>query len=99
MRELTEKADLAREFKKLTEHPSWPTLRAVFAKERERMERATARKVLAGTETADPIDQRVIDYRRGWMRGVQAVLDAPDLAILNFEKALNAEEKRGTGRV
>lgn len=98
-REVAKKGDIARDLAKLTEHPSWPTLRAVFADAREKAERRLSREMFSGGETHAPIDQRAIDYRRGFLRGCQAVLDAPELAQQAFERALETEEKRGSGRV
>lgn len=96
---MAKKGDTARELAKLTEHVAWPTLRAVFAEAREKAERRLAREMFSGGETHAPLDQRAIDYRRGFLRGCQAVLDAPELAQHAFQKALETEEKRGSGRV
>lgn len=98
-RETAKKGDTARDLAKLTEHPSWAVLRQVFAQEREKAERRLAREMYGGGETHPAIDQRQIDYRRGFLRGCQAVLDAPELAEQLFERAMRTEEKRGTGRV
>lgn len=97
--DISRKGDLARELKKLTEHRSWPVLKALWAEEKERLVRATARAMFSGNETLKEVDQRMIDYRRGYLRGVDDVLNAPDRAVLMFEKAVETEEKRGTGRV
>lgn len=86
-RKRAQQADHAREMAKLVEHPSWPLLRETFAKAREQAERKMARELLGGGEGHPQIDQRAVDYRRGFLRGCQAVLDHPELAVTMFEKA------------
>lgn len=98
-RDVAKKGTIAQDLAKLTEHPSWPVLREEFAKAREQAERRLAREMLSGGETKEPVDQRKIDYRRGFLRGAQAVLDQPELAQHAFEKALETEGTRGTERV
>ena len=79
---------LARELHKLTEMPEWQTLRSVFAEQREAAEVRMAREMFAGGIDKSPLDQREVDYRRGFLRGVQAVLDAPADADTAFRKAM-----------
>lgn len=98
-RQVAKQGDVAQDLAKLTEHPSWPTLRQVFTDARDRYERKLAREMLAGGEDTGTVDQRKVDYRRGFLRGCQAVLDHPELAARMFEKALQTEEKRGPERV
>lgn len=79
---------VAKELNKLTEYPEWDVLRQEFAKAREAAERRMARDMFSGGEGAKPLDQRQVDYRRGFLRGVQAVLDAPGDADTAFKKAM-----------
>ena len=92
---LKELGNQAREFEKLTERPEWHTLRAVFEQRKQSYLRKLANDLIAGGDKADPLNQREIDYRRGWLRGAQAILDAPEQVIAEFQKAL---EKEGNDR-
>lgn len=98
-RDVAKKGTLAQDLAKLTEHPSWPVLRQVFADAREKAERKLSREMLSGGELVAPVDQRKVDYRRGFLRGCQAVLDHPELAQHAFEKALETEGTHGPERV
>lgn len=84
-------ADQAREMAKLTEHPAWPALRQAFAEARAQAERKLVSEMMRGGEGAAPLDQRKVDYRRGFLRGCQAVLDHPELAIQAYESAMEKE--------
>ena len=83
--------DKARELAKLREYPSWETLRKEFEARRQTYLLKLARQIAAGGPEADPLDQRQLDYSRGFLRGAQAVLDTPDNAIEALEKALQKE--------
>lgn len=86
-----ELGDSVRELSKLVEHPSWPVLRAEFEKRKDAYVSKIARGLTAGGIDAKPIDQREIDYTRGFIRGAQAVLDTPDNALKALEEALREE--------
>jgi len=83
--------DKARELAKLAEHPSWATLRKEFEARKQTYLLKLARQIAAGGKDAAPLDQRELDYQRGFLRGAQAVLDTPDNAIEALEKALQKE--------
>ena len=86
-----ELGDTVRELAKLTEHPSWRTLRSEFEKRKDAYITKIARDIAAGGIDAKLIDQREIDYTRGFLRGAQAVLDTPGNAMDALEKALRRE--------
>ena len=86
-----ELGDTVRELAKLVEHPSWPALRSEFEKRKEAHVTKIARDLAAGGIDAKPIDQRHIDYTRGFLRGAQAVLDTPGNALAALEEALRKE--------
>ena len=88
VRKFAEKGDLARDLAKLTDHPSWGVLRESFDKAREKAELRLARQMYRGGEGHPEIDQREIDYQRGFWRGVQAVLDQPEYAGRAFVQAM-----------
>ena len=89
---LRELGDTARELGKLVEHPSWPVLRAeIEARKRAYLDKI-AREIVAGGPDAEPVNQREADYIRGFFKGVQAVLDTPDAAVRQLEKALRKEQ-------
>lgn len=48
---------------------------------------------MAGGPDAPPLNQREIDYQRGFLRGAAAVLAAPDNAVAELEKLLAREQK------
>jgi hypothetical protein len=91
--ELRDAADTARELAKLKEHPSWDVLRSEFEGRRRRYLDNLARSIAAGGIDADPLNQRAIDYQRGFLRGAQAVLDSPENAIEHLERVLRKEGK------
>lgn len=86
--EVRVKGDLARELSKLRDHPSWETLRSEYEKVRREEEERLLRKLTASGINAAPIDQREIDYRRGFWAGAQWLLDNPDLADAALAAAL-----------
>lgn len=86
-----ELGDSVRELAKLVEHPSWPALRSEFDKRKDTYVQKIARDYTAGGIDAKPIDQRQIDYIRGFLRGAQAVLDTPENAMKALEEALREE--------
>ena len=87
-RRVVKLGDQAQELSKLVEHPAWLELRRLFAEAREAAEQKLAREMFGGGEGHPALDQREIDYRRGFLRGAQAVLDKPELAVRAFEKAM-----------
>ena len=91
-KQLREVGDAARELGKLVEHPSWPRLRSEIEKRKHGYLSKIAREMSSGGIDAAPVNQREIDYVRGFLRGVDAVLDTPERAIEILEKALKREE-------
>ena len=77
---------MARELGKLAERPEWAVLRKEFDGYKREYLAATARKLVVGGDDAAPLDQRKVDYRRGWLRGVETVLAAPERAIAELDK-------------
>jgi len=90
---IRELGDKARELSKLKEHPSWAVLESEFALRKQNYLASLARDLIAGGVDAEPLDQRKIDYQRGFLRGAQAVLSTPDNAIASLEKALSRENR------
>lgn len=90
--QLRETGTKAQELAKLTEHPAWDTLRREFELRKQHYLSNLARKLVAGGPDAAPLDQREIDYQRGFLRGAQAVLDTPENAIAQLEKLLGKEQ-------
>jgi len=91
-----ELADKAQELAKLKEHPSWEILRAEFEKRKQGYLRGVAQGLMAGGPDAPAMDQRRIDYERGFLRGAQAVLDTPDNALAQLEAELRKEPHVGS---
>ncbi len=89
--ELREKGDRARDLAKLKEHPSWNVLRKEFETRKAAYLDQLARELMTGGEDTDPLNQRKLDYRRGFLRGALAVLDAPDNALNALETALRKD--------
>jgi hypothetical protein len=72
-------------------HPAWPHMLEHYRELRQRYSEALGAKLMAG----DQIDQREIDFRRGYWAGVFSVLTSPEAA----EKAyVQAQEKASRGR-
>ena len=86
--------DVARELEKLEGHPGWEALKSEFSEMESTYQRSLARKLLAGGISAPPVNQREIDYQRGFFAAVRAILRAPDSAKAALEKALEREEQR-----
>lgn len=87
--------DAARDLNKLIEYPEWQVLVESFKTARAVAEQRMAREMFAGGEAHKPLNQREVDYRRGFLRGVQAVLDAPADADTAFRKAMERTETSG----
>jgi hypothetical protein len=94
-RQLALMGDLARELTKLQELPEWDALRQRMDEIRKLMERAMLSKLLIGNETVDPIDQRAVDYRRGYLKGTEDFLLYPERLVAQFEKAMERTQDSG----
>lgn len=89
---IRELGDLARDLGKLQEAPAWGRLQAEFAKAKDAYVQGQARKLVSGTIKADPLDQRMIDYQRGFFRGCEHILAMPERAEQALIKALDKQE-------
>lgn len=90
--QLREVGDAARELGKIVEHPSWPVLRTQIEKRKQGYLNRIARDMTTGGIDAEGFNQRELDYIRGFLRGVDAVLDTPDRALHALENLLKREE-------
>ena len=92
-RVIKELGDKAQDLSKLKDHPSWEVLRSEFeAKRLKYMDRLAAR-LMRGGLNANPLDQREIDYQRGFFDGAQWILDNPEFAESSLENALKRMEE------
>lgn len=89
--------DVARDLGKLTEHPSWPALRKQVERRVKSYQDRLARQLTSGGITARPLNQREIDYIRGFITGAQAVLDTPENAMKALDQALRKEGEASDG--
>lgn len=68
----------------LKAHPSWGALRDVFKGKRRRYFENVTSRLMGGTV----IDQRELDFQRGFYAGAQWLLDNVENAEEEFEKAM-----------
>lgn len=80
--------DRAQSLSKLVDHPSWQTLRDELSRVKEAYMGRLARKLLAGGISATPVDQRELDYQRGFFSGAEWILKNPEQAESSFAQAL-----------
>lgn len=90
---IREPGDRARELAKLAQHPAWDVLRKDFEERKRLYLQRLARKLTVGGRDAEPLNQREIDYERGFLRGAAAVLEAPENAVKVLEKLERELEK------
>lgn len=76
--------DRAQELGKLKKHPSWKVLREVCESKRDRLSQLVAKDIVSG----EPIDQRKLDYLRGWAAATEHLLAVPENAESALETAL-----------
>lgn len=96
-RTLAHKGEIAEALKRLSTQPEWELLKKRFEKKREKDSERLTRTIFAG----GVVDQRVLDYERGFWNGVGAILSNPENAerafhtafsrLAKFEEAENAE--------
>ena len=91
-RRLGQAGALAQELAKLAEHPSWAVLKAHVDELKQKDAERLARKLMAGGEAAQPVDQRSIDYQRGFWRGVDSVFSSPEDAEKALKRAIERME-------
>lgn len=78
-------------FATLKQHPAWPQLLDHYKELRVRYERQLGARLMGGAE----LDQREVDFHRGYWHGVFAVLASPEAA----EQAwMSAELKASRGK-
>lgn len=85
--------DRARELDKLKEHPSWETLRNEFELLRQAYTTKLARQLLKGGLKAEALNQRELDYQRGFLAGAEWILELPEFAVNALEAALRRMER------
>lgn len=91
---LREAGNRAQELGKLTEHPAWQTLKEdVDRKQALYMDRL-ARQLTSGGPAAEPLNQREIDYWRGWFACGKELLDAPERATAQLNKLVERTHDR-----
>lgn len=77
----------------LSQHPSWPDIEAEVLRKRERLEREMLVRALgsrAGRHAA-PVDQREIDYLRGFIGGMEWLVAVPTSAQTTLENYLKQQ--------
>lgn len=84
--------DRARALSKLEGHEGWELLGKELQERREVFERTLGRRLLSGGLEAELVDQRHIDYQRGYWRGVRDILDSPVRAQQALDDALKRME-------
>lgn len=67
----------------LSEHQGWRHLRKKIAEQQDRFAENIARRILAGGE----VDQREIDFMRGYIAGAAFVIERPEVAERSLEAA------------
>lgn len=85
---IRELGDRARELAKLMEHPSWDLLRLELDAKRSQFMARKTRELISGGIHADPVNQREIDYQRGFFAGAEWILNNPEMAEATLKKAL-----------
>lgn len=83
--------DKARELGKLVDHPAWAILRAEFDGLKETYFKRLATRLVSGGLKAEALDQRELDYQRGFFRGAEWILANPEMIAKTLEKALERE--------
>lgn len=74
----------------LKEHKGFLALRAVVHEEMDGYVKSLASKLL---HDPDPVDQRVLDYKRGFFRGMAWIMALPDTPKFQAELKKALEER------
>ena len=74
----------------LSETDGWRILRETFGKQRDQYYEQLSRNLMKGAE----IDQRKLDYNRGFFDSIEDLLEAPENAEAILRKALERLQKR-----
>ena len=77
----------------LSKHPDYPELQLESQRKIARMTTRLVADMLAGK----PVDQREIDYARGWLDALHWAVELPGKAEDTLERALREAEKRKRG--
>jgi len=83
-------AERAAKLGELKRHPSWAVLKEILEAKKERRFAHFARELMAGRE---PVDQRKLDFERGFWAGITYILANPEHAEREFEKAVEKAER------
>ena len=77
----------------LSQHPSWPELENVVLEQRERLEREMLRRALHASagRFAAPVNQREVDYLRGFIGGMEWMVAVPTSAQTTLENYLKQQ--------
>lgn len=86
--ELRELGDRAQALTKLTAHPSWDVLRLELDRVRSLYMSRLVRRMTSGGIKGPAIDQRELDYQRGFFSGAEWILQNPEKAEASLEEAL-----------
>lgn len=86
--------DLSRELESLQHTDAWLLLRAEFEKTQNVYFNSQARKLTSGNISAPPVDQRAIDYQRGFFRGAEFILGMPERVALAHKRAVERQENQ-----
>lgn len=81
--------NLAQGLRRLRESEDWQVLRQSMLQAKRKVMESWTNALLRGT----PVDQRQVDYDRGYWDGVIQVLEAPDRALEQLNKTLERLEK------
>lgn len=92
-RRLTELEQRARRLGELKEHPSWLLLREIFEAKRQRSFAVLMKQLMNGGAQAPPLDQRTLDFERGFWAGANWILENPEQAEKTLQSALNRAER------
>lgn len=77
-------------FAELAQHPAWGVLREVVKKQMETKFAFHASQLMGGTE----VDQRTVDFDRGYFAGMKHLLDSPGREL---NKILKEQREEVTG--
>lgn len=81
--------NLAQGLRHLRESEDWQVLRQSMLQAKRKVMEAWTNALLRG----EAVNQRQIDYDRGYWDGIMQVLEAPDRALEQFEKTFERLEK------
>jgi hypothetical protein len=77
---------------KLNGTEGWQALVEEWTERRRKYGQTMTQKLLSGGISAAPIDQREIDYQRGFFAAVAAILGTPERMATELEKALERQD-------